>query len=82
MTLTRFDITQTTVDSMASTGNPATIKAAKCLQSLVDRHANSEYNRAKDLQDIDNARFFLPLDTYWDLVYSETGATPAGWVAG
>lgn len=70
--ITRFQISDAIVSAMESDGNPAVRRAGGILRDLVTRHARGDYDRAKDIQCIDDANFFLPVDYRYELLYSES----------
>ena len=70
-TVTRFEITDAVVKAMEGDRNPAVRQAAVSLAPMIERHTHNEFDRAKDLQSINDANFSLPLDYRYALVYHE-----------
>ena len=71
MKLTRFQLTPAVLAEMASDGNPAVRRAADLLKPMVDRHGRGDYDRAPDLQSIDDANGSLPLSYRYELLYHD-----------
>jgi len=55
-----YGVTVADVDRMLHHGSPVVRKAGRTLREMQDRHLRGEYNRAKDVQSVDDALGCLP----------------------